>query len=169
MTQVQETPEPVALIDRIKTSIELGESHFREFKSGLSRKTERPEPRGKKALSQDISTTLVAFANADGGELIVGVEDNGEVTGLSAFHPEVIEYLKAVPVTGIHKETPLFGCQALDILLNGRLILYFSVPKSTRFVHLTSDGRCLQRRDLETVPISSEAIVLGRRGCPAGS
>ena len=156
-------PQPVVLDERIRTSIELGESHFREFKSALTRESRTPMPRAKKALAEDISRTLVAFANADGGELVVGVEDNGQVTGLDEHTTEIIEYLKKVPVTGIHADTPLLGCQALEFRIEDRLILYFSVPKSTRYVHLTSDGRCLQRRDLETVPIASEAITLERR------
>ena len=37
------------------------------------------------------------------------------------------------------------------------------MQKSTSQVHLTSEGRCVQRRDLETVPIPPEEILLDRR------
>lgn len=47
--------------------------------------------------------------------------------------------------------------------LDDLTILYFSVPKSTKFVHLTSDGRCLQRSDLESVPVASEIIRFDRK------
>ena len=44
-----------------------------EFKSDLT-----------KLPDNDIIDAVVAFANTDGGELYLGVEDSGEVTGL---HP----------------------------------------------------------------------------------
>jgi len=36
------------------------------------------------------------------------------------------------------------------------------VPKGAKYVHLTSEGKCLQRKDLESVPIPSEQIALSR-------
>jgi predicted HTH transcriptional regulator len=41
-----------------------------------------PERRSARIHPRDLATTLVAFANADGGRLLVGVEDDGTVTGL---------------------------------------------------------------------------------------
>ncbi|WP_342612191.1 ATP-binding protein [Burkholderia ambifaria] len=72
----------IATAERAKTAIELGESHFREFKSALEGRPSEKRKRSAKDIATDIAQTLVAFANADGGELLVGVEDNGEVTGL---------------------------------------------------------------------------------------
>jgi ATP-dependent DNA helicase RecG len=155
--------EVVLLPERVRTSIALGESHFREFKSALDRSDGQIQPRGRKALAQDIAAALVAFANADGGELLIGVEDNGEITGLLDRSTGVLDYLKSVPRTGVHKDTPLSGFKVVDIEIDGKLILYFTVPKSTDFVHLTSDGRCLLRKDLATAPIASEAITLSRQ------
>ena len=42
-------------------------------------------------------------------------------------------------------------------------ILYFQVPKSTIRVHLTTDGRCLQRFDKENRPVAAEEIQYSRR------
>ncbi len=82
--------ELLRLKERIEIATELGESHFREFKSGFqgpeANKTKRPI----KEICQDISKTLVAFANADGGELLVGVEDDGTLTGLD-FNDELLK------------------------------------------------------------------------------
>jgi ATP-dependent DNA helicase RecG len=76
---------PLLTSERAQLSASLGESHFREYKSGLhgvaGAKVKRPNP----DICRDIASTLVAFANADGGELLVGVEDSGEVSGLSDF------------------------------------------------------------------------------------
>ena len=68
--------EHLDLPERIRMAVRLGESHFREFKSAVDRGSGEERPRDLGSLVRDISETLVAFANADGGELIVGVEDD---------------------------------------------------------------------------------------------
>src|SRR5262245_53391774 len=87
--------QPLLVADRATLSASLGESHFREYKSGLhgqpGAKKKRPVP----DVCRDIASTLVAFANADGGELLVGVEDTSEVTGLDDFGEEELSALLA--------------------------------------------------------------------------
>ena len=69
------------LVDRVRASISLGESHFREFKSAFHGPPDAKVRRKLNEITGDIAETLVAFGNADGGELIVGVEDAGSITG----------------------------------------------------------------------------------------
>jgi len=99
-------PDILRVSDRLAIAIELGESHFREFKSAFEGPPNNRKPRDPKAVCEDIAKTLVAFANADGGELLIGVEDGRDVTGLS-YKPEVIEMLRRAPNTHVHKDTPL--------------------------------------------------------------
>jgi len=154
---------PIAMIERAKTAVELGESHFREFKSALEGPPTEKRPRPPKDIATNIAQTLVAFANADGGELLVGVEDNGAVTGLNDFSERDLQNLEDSSTTRVHADTPLPSVKKARLNLDGRTVLYFSVPKSVDFVHVTSDGRCLQRRDLESAPVATEAIQLDRR------
>jgi len=117
--------------------------------------------------TRDIAETLVSFANADGGELIVGMEDDGEVTGIPHEVTEISVMTKA-PQTHVHQDTPLppprmFNLAILKGSAAGKRILYFSVPKGTEHVYLTSDGRCLQRHDRETRPVPAERIQWDRR------
>lgn len=42
-----------------------------------------------------IATSIIAFANADGGLIAVGVEDDGEITGIDAFTKNINESLRA--------------------------------------------------------------------------
>ncbi|MDH0336810.1 ATP-binding protein [Metapseudomonas otitidis] len=153
----------IAVVDRAKTAIELGESHFREFKSALEGPPGEKKKRAPKEIATNIAQTLVAFANADGGELLVGVEDNGEISGLVGFSEKDYEILESAPKVRVHESTPLTSVRKRRINIDGKEILYFSVPKSVDYIHITSDGRCLQRRDLESVPVSSEAIQFDRR------
>lgn len=154
---------PIGMIDRAKTAIELGESHFREFKSALEGPPNEKKPRPPKEIATNIAQTLVAFANADGGELLVGVEDNGAVTGLNGFSERDLQLLEEAPTARVHAATPLPSVKKSRLSIDGKVVLYFSVPKSVEFVHITSDGRCLQRRDLESAPVPTEAIQLDRR------
>ncbi len=153
----------IATVERAKTAIELGESHFREFKSASEGRPGEKKKRPAKEIATDIAQTLVAFANADGGELLVGVEDNGDITGIPNLSPAEWSILEEAPKERVHKSTPLPSVKRQKIQINEKNILYFSVPKSTDFVHLTSDGRCLQRRDLESTPVSAEIIQFDRQ------
>jgi ATP-dependent DNA helicase RecG len=153
----------IAVSERAKTAVELGESHFREFKSALDGPPGEKKKRPVKDIATNIAQTLVAFANADGGELLVGVEDNGEISGLPGFTAADYEALEAAPVNRVHQSTPLPTVRKRRLNINGKEILYFSVSKSVRYIHLTSDGRCLQRRDLESIPVSAEAIQFDRK------
>ena len=131
--------EALLLKDRISTALELGESHFREFKSALEGPEGSKKARPKSEIARDICSTLVAFANADGGTLLVGVEDDGKVTGVPHNDKEV-DYLKNSWKDGVHKDTPLSGVQVSELEVEGNKIIYFMTLKSASYVHLTSDG-----------------------------
>ena len=155
----------LTLGERIRQSIGLGESHFREFKSAYEQRPEGPRRRDPKSIARDIAETLVAFANAEGGEVIAGVEDDLSITGVPHIR-ELLDIILAAPTTYVHTDTPLPNPRVSQLQIAnmpGSRILYFSVQKSTNRIHLTSDGRCLQRRDKENVPVSVEHIQYQRQ------
>ncbi len=153
----------LSLNERVELALMLGESHFREFKSAIEGSPKNKKPRNVKEICIDIARTLVAFANADGGELLVGVEDNFNVTGLDHTEQQIEQILKSTNVY-VHKDTPLPNLTALEIFLKSKRkkIAYFSVSKGSDFIYLTSDGRCIQRRDRESIPMSAEKIKFDR-------
>ncbi len=149
------------LKERVQIALEIGESYYREFKSGFEGPDNKKVPRDTNEIKYDIAKTLVAFANADGGELFVGIEDNNTVTGLP--HSEnKIEEIRNSYKDCVLRETPVPIKQATTINYNGLIIVYFSVSKGTEYVHLTSKGECFQRKDRESVPTASEKIVFLR-------
>ena len=79
--------------NRIKFLVSSSENQY------LERKSARIEP-------LDILKHLVAFANADGGSLIIGVEDNGEVTGFNTSKAHKIEEFKNIALTKL-KDSPI--------------------------------------------------------------
>jgi ATP-dependent DNA helicase RecG len=153
--------EELDLIERVELAIRIGESHFREFKSAFDGRPESKEPRPIRELLVDVARTLVGFANADGGELLIGVEDDGSISGV-AHSPTDIELLLKAPTSHVHAETPLPSPRIAVVQVEGRKVVYFAVPKGTRFVHLTADGRCLKRIDRDTLPFTSEGITATR-------
>jgi len=66
--------------DRVKSLIKLGESDRVEFKSTLrwNLKTDRSE----KVIDKAWLKSVAAFLNSDGGVLLVGVTDNGDIMGI---------------------------------------------------------------------------------------
>ncbi|OPY11148.1 MAG: Divergent AAA domain protein [Syntrophus sp. PtaB.Bin138] len=101
--------EILKLQERIEIGIEAGESHFREFKSAFDRDSDgKTSPRDFKAICRDIADALVAFANADGGEVYLGVEDDGTVSGIP-HKPDLISGMKDSYGKYIHQDTPIPG------------------------------------------------------------
>lgn len=156
-------PEPLNIRDQIAISVTLAEGQFREFKSAYEGRPGDKKKRQLKKISKDIGETLVAFANADGGELIVGVEDDGALTGIDTFNSTEIDQIKQAPVSHVHADTPLQSVLCRTVEVEGKSVLYFRVSKGTRQIHLTSDGRCLKRNDLESIPVPAEQIQFDRR------
>ena len=149
--------------ERIRMGLELGESHFREFKSAIKRTSGKtPEPRNIKEICKDIGEVLVSFANADGGELLIGIEDNGTPSGIPHKEDLVNTMMKAYDEY-VHPSTPLPVPSQRLVDYESARILYISIQKSTRFVHLTADGRCLQRFDRENRPVPAEKIQYGQK------
>jgi hypothetical protein len=74
--------EPIKVKEKsIKEIITLGESAVLEFKSTLQWDVVRNEK--NKALRKAVLKSVAAFLNSDGGTLVIGVEDNGHIFGIS--------------------------------------------------------------------------------------
>ena len=54
----------------------------------------------------DILKHLVAFSNAEGGQLIIGIEDDGQITGFNYKGAHKIDEYRNICITEL-KETPL--------------------------------------------------------------
>jgi ATP-dependent DNA helicase RecG len=149
--------ELLRLKERVQIAIEIGESYYREFKSALEGPPTNKIPRDIKEVCYDIAKTLVAFANADGGELFIGIEDDNTVTGLPYSDDKNSVILKA-PESYVLNTTPLPLKRSSLIDYNGKKVAYFSVEKGAKYVHVTSKGECFQRKDRESVPTAPEQI-----------
>ena len=68
--------------DRVKSIINSGESNLVEFKSTL--RWNLKADRSEKVIEKAWLKSVAAFLNSDGGVLLVGVEDNGDILGIEA-------------------------------------------------------------------------------------
>jgi ATP-dependent DNA helicase RecG len=145
------------LQERIKNSILVGESDFREFKSALEGKPESKKPRLVKKICADIAEALVAFANTDGGELLIGVEDDGVISGVSHSSEEVESMLDAVNSHILNgQQLPII--YKLKLSIEDKLVLFFQVDKGTSEIYQLPDGRVVIRKDKRTVPVRIKTL-----------
>lgn len=70
--------------EEIRQYVERPEGHYFDRKSG------RIQPR-------DFAPHLVAFANADGGTIVVGLENDGRVTGMARHEARESQLIRASP------------------------------------------------------------------------
>jgi ATP-dependent DNA helicase RecG len=149
------------LSERIEIAIEIGESYYREFKSAFVGRPGEKKPRDVSEICSDIAKTIVAFSNADGGELFVGIEDDFEITGCPHKREDIQQMINACAVY-VLRDTPITPKQACVISYDGKSIIYFAINKGDNYVYLTSKGECFQRKDRESVPTASEKIMFER-------
>jgi len=117
-------------IERVHQLIAAGETLSVEFKSDV------------KGLTDDnLVEAVVALANTDGGGLLQGVEDDGEVTGLITAH------MDGSPVAVIaNKTTPPVSVQVARVQINERWINVIQVPSMDRGIVGTTAGYYARRR-----------------------
>lgn len=150
------------LADKVRNTLILGESHFREFKSALDGKPENKRPRLTKAICADIGEALVSFANADGGAILIGVEDDGTITGIPHSEEDIQTMLNSTQ-THVYQNQQLPLNNANKLILDNKIILYFSVNKGTTMIYQLPDGRCVRRKDKSTMPASVDQIQFERQ------
>ncbi len=150
------------LQERVKNSILIGESDFREFKSGIEGPPNNKKPRPPKKICENIAEALVAFANTDGGELLVGVEDDISVTGLPHSEEDINLMLNSTKSHILEgQELPLV--YALKIKIEDKTILFFQVEKGSSEIYQLSDGRVVVRKDKRTVPANIRRLQFERQ------
>ena len=118
---------------RIQTLLKQGEGRQVEFKTC------------RDTLNRDIYETVCAFLNRSGGDLLLGVTDNGQVTGVNLT---AVDQLKKDFVSALNspqKINPPFYLNIEDIAFEGKTVLHVYVPESSQ-VH-RCNGRIFDRNE----------------------
>lgn len=120
-------------VSRIRKIIKKGEGIQVEFKECRT------------AISRDVYDTVCAFLNRIGGEILLGVTNDGTVTGID---PDRVEQIKTDFVTALNnpqKISPTFYLSIEEITIDKKQILYIYIPESSQ-VHRCS-GRIYDRNE----------------------
>jgi predicted HTH transcriptional regulator len=109
----------------IRQLISQGESQTLDFKYEISD-------------ASKIARSLAAFSNTDGGKLLIGVKDNGNITGIQS--EEEYYMIEAAAHLYCKPEVP-FTFRRWDI--EGKTILEVDIPKAKKkpFYAKTTDGK----------------------------
>jgi len=150
------------LAEKVRNTLILGESHFREFKSAVEGRPGNKKPRLTKSICADIGEALVSFSNADGGAILIGVEDDGTITGIPHKEEEIQTMLLSIN-SHVYKDQQLPLNNASKLVLEDKIILYFSVNKGTTMIYQLPDGICVRRKDRSTMPASIDQIQFERQ------
>jgi hypothetical protein len=115
--------------DEILTLIRRGESKTLEFKETLALCLRRNTK--EKDIETAVLKTIAAFLNSQGGTLLIGVNDSGQVTGLGkeikklfkGSRDNLLKHLKNILKTSIgEKFYPLFDYDTVDV--GGEIVLH---------------------------------------------
>lgn len=121
----------------------------------FDRKSARKEPK-------EIARHLSAFANASGGKLVIGIEDNGELSGFKRDKAHKIEEFEQAHVVGC-VPSPHVSLKRHD-MVNSKgeddVILEIDInPSVDHVVKRSSDGAVFLRQDGSSKELSHEQIL----------
>lgn len=105
----------------IQNLIKEGEHQMLDFKFEISD-------------SRKIARSLVAFANTDGGRLLIGVKDNGNISGIRSE-----EEKHMIQTASDLFCKPKVTFEAKEWVVNGKTVLEIYVPKSKYHKHKAPD------------------------------
>jgi len=114
----------------LKDILAAGETLTVEFKSDA-----------KSFPDRELVAAVVAMANTEGGLLLLGVEDDGTVTGIQQNHQDAAGLVALIA----NRTSPSLGIRAEIIEWGDKKILSIQTPKARNIVS-TSEGLLLRRR-----------------------
>ncbi len=125
--------------------------HF-DRKSLFEGAEEDKRPRDRRAVRDQVAEYVAAFANSEGGVLILGIEDGGVVTG-HRYPQDAIDAILATPRTRLRPPQP----EGFIVEHQGIPLLVFDIPTSDVAVQVEGDGFPLRMGD-RTVQASESQI-----------
>lgn len=123
----------------------------RKEDKSFDRKSARKEPK-------EILRHLIGFANADGGLLVIGIEDNGEITGFNYQKAHQLEEfihalhnLQKMPIPVTYQQIEVVNSRGL-----ADFVLLFQVTASSGRVITSHDDRVFLRSKDQTLELNFE-------------
>lgn len=120
-----------AMIEQVRKILAEGESITSEFKTS---KTE---------LSKNVFESICAFLNRNGGNLLLGVTNNGTIEGIDKEKIHRVYDTLVANLNNPQKLSPTFYLTPAIVEIDGKLIIHLQIPESSQ-VHSTA-GRIFDR------------------------
>ena len=109
-------------------------------------------PRDRREVRDQVARYVAGFANAEGGVLILGIEDDHTITG-HRLAAKALETLLAVPQARLQPPQP----PGFVVSIEGRDLVVFDVPSADGPVQVTGDGFPLRIGD-QTIETTESKI-----------
>jgi ATP-dependent DNA helicase RecG len=88
--------------------------------------------KSREKVTSDVYQSICAFLNRNGGQVFLGVEDDGTITGIKE---DAVEQMKKDLVTALNnpqKINPPLYILPEEIKLNGKILLLLDIPESSQ-------------------------------------
>ncbi len=121
--------------ERLRELIAADEGQYHDLKSLFEGPPGQKRPRDRRDVRDQIADQVAGFANADGGIVVFGVEDDASITGHS-YPRDVVEQMLAVPSARLIPPQLLGGVRVLD----GHELLVFEIESAPRAVMVDGNG-----------------------------
>lgn len=115
--------------------------------------------RDRRAVRDQVAEYVAAFANAEGGVLMLGLEDDGTVTG-HALPAKALQSLLSTPRTRLQPPQP----DGFVVDVQGKAVVVYDVPASDVPVQVVGDGFPLRMGDRTVQASESQITALKFRG-----
>lgn len=122
--------------DEVRKLIARAEGQYLERKSLWDRENAKCRPQDRRKVRDWIADYCAAFANADGGTLLLGVEDDGTLTGHGFPSPVIEEFLR-VPERRLRPELRV---DVGRFFLDGHEVIALEVPAAPEAVMVEGNG-----------------------------
>ncbi len=135
------------------------EGPFFERKSCFDRSEGKLRQRSARELARDLCETLAAMANADGGTVVLGVENDGTVSGAD-YPGDRLDVLRRAPQANVR---PPLQVRVHSPVLHDKPVLVYEVDWSPE-AHQLADGRYLLRVGEHNMPFPASDIEAMKEG-----
>ena len=122
--------------DEIRRLLARGEGQFVEFKSLWDRSGANRRVLDRATARSIVAEAIAAFANSDGGTLLLGVDDDGSPSG-HGYPADVVDDIVAAPERRI---SPPLRPRAQRVLVDGAEVIIMDIAASAEAVMVEGNG-----------------------------
>lgn len=106
-------------------------------------------------VNRDVYESICAFLNRKGGHLVLGVQDDGAISGIDPLALSEIKKDLVTTLNNPQKINPPLYALPEEFKVNGKMLLYLAVPESSQ-VHLCK-SKIFDRREDGDLDITNQS------------